>query len=425
MRPASPSTPTATATSWATAPAPQALGELAQWDEAALRALAQNLIERIAADAKHSTHLLAQRDAELLLRQTKIDALTHEIRVLRHFRFAAKTEAMDAPQAKLFAEANEEDIAAAQERLDQLCPPTRCAPGAKATPKRQALPAHLPRTEVRLEPQNTDCGCGQPMQRIGQDVSERLDYALGSFSVQRHIRGVWTCKCCEHMRQEAMPAQIIDGGIPSAALLAQVLIAKYDDHLPLYRQSEIYARSGVDLARSTLSAWVGQCGVALSPIVQALKAQLLQSAVLHADESPITVLGKGGKKGRGYIWAYASGQHENIHAVVFEIKPGRSGQYARDFLVHERQGPPGLPGSPENPALAPRRWAGHLVVDDYGGYKALFASAQANGQDAIVEVGCWAECRGSNSACALLDGTKRLRLWRRTRPARPRAQEIL
>ena len=191
MRSATHSAPTSTAT----APTPETLGEL---DQAALRALAQSLIERIAANAKQEVKL----QAELLLRQTKIDALTHEIRLLRHFRFAAKTEAMDAPQAKLFAEANEEDIAAAEQRLALLCPPTRPAPSAKTTPKRQALPAHLPRTEVLLDPQNTDCDCGKPMQRIGQDVSERLDYTPGSFTVQRHIRGVWACKCCEHMRQE-------------------------------------------------------------------------------------------------------------------------------------------------------------------------------------------------------------------------------
>jgi transposase len=406
MRSASSSTSNLTPTSTPEkgAPAP-ALAELAQLDEAALRALAQSLIERIAADAKQSTQLIEQQRAELLLRQTKIDALTHEIRVLRHFRFAAKAEAMDGPQAQLFAEANEEDLAAAQERLDQLCPPPRVTTTAKTTPKRQALPAHLPRIDVLLDPQNTDCGCGAPMQRIGQDVSERLDYVPGTFSVQRHIRGVWVCKCCEHMRQEAMPAQIIEGGIPTAALLAQVMVAKYDDHLPLYRQSEIYARSGVELARSTLSAWVGQCGVALSPIVQALKRQLLQSAVLHADESPITVLDKGGKKGRGYIWAYASGQHEKNRAVVFEIKAGRSGQYARDFLVHEREGPPGLPGQADKPELGARRWAGHLMVDDYAGYKALFVqastlpaeahagAAQAAHPGVIVEVGCWAHVR--------------------------------
>ena len=400
MRSTSHSTPTAEATSGVSALTQEALGELTQLDEAALRALAQSLIERIADDAKHSTELIAKRDVELTLRQAKIDALTHEIRLLRHFRFAAKTEAMDAAQVQLFAQANEEDIAAAQQRLAQLCPPTRLAPSAKAAPKRQALPAHLARTDVCLEPENTACGCGKPMQRIGQDVSERLDYAPGHFSVQRHIRGVWACKCCEHMRQEPMPAQIIDGGIPTAALLAQVLIAKYDDHLPLYRQSEIYARAGVELARSTLSAWVGQCAVALAPIVQTLKRQLLQSTVLHADESPITILDKAGKKGRGYIWAYASGQHENIHAVIFEIKAGRSGQYARDFLMHERQGPPPLP---EQPPTAPRRWAGHLVVDDYGGYKALFAqtpgdggNGNGNGNGApscVIEVGCWAHVR--------------------------------
>jgi transposase len=214
------------------------------------------------------------------------------------------------------------------------------------------------------------------------------------------------------MRQEAMPAQLIEGGIPSAALLAQVLIAKYDDHLPLYRQSEIYARSGVELARSTLAAWVGSCGVALSPLVQALKGQLLQSAVLHADESPVTVLGKGdkdgkgakggkdgrgGKSGRAYIWAYASGVHEPTQAVVFEIKPGRSGDYARDFLRHAPPGPP---------QLSCQRWAGHLVVDDYGGYKALFAQAPQHGErgtggtggaggtvPCVIEVGCWAHVR--------------------------------
>ena len=161
MRPAPHSTPTAQVA----APTPQALGGL---NEEALRALAHSLLERIATEAKHSTQLIDQQRAELLLRQTRIDALTHEIRVLRHLRFAAKTEAMNAPQAQLFKEANEEDIAAAQQRLEQLCPPTRPAPSAKAAPKRQALPAHLPRTEVRLEPQNTACGCGQPMRALAQ-----------------------------------------------------------------------------------------------------------------------------------------------------------------------------------------------------------------------------------------------------------------
>ena len=132
--------------------------------------------------------------------------------------------------------------------------------------------------------------------------SPRLDYVPGVFQVQRHIRGVWAFKCCQHLRQEAMPAQIIDAGIPTARLLAQVLISKYDDHLPLYRQNEIYARSGVDLSRSTLGDWVGDCGVALAPVAQALKEQLLRAGVLHADESPITILGgNGGQKARLHL----------------------------------------------------------------------------------------------------------------------------
>ena len=188
-------------------------------------------------------------------------------------------------------------------------------------------------------------------------------------------------------------------GIPTARLLAQVLIAKYDDHLPLYRQGEIYERTGVQLSSSTLADWVGACGVALAPIAQTLKAQLLQACVLHADESPIIILARKGQKTRGYIWAYATGAHEADDAVVYQIKEGRSGQHARDFLQHE---PPRrrIDQQVDDPPKI-KRWSGHLVVDDYGGYKALFVpgtgganldDANANAQS-IIEVGCWAHVR--------------------------------
>ena len=371
----------------------QALVALSQ---AQLCELAHSLIERIASDAKQSSIRESKLQSELQLRQAKIDALTHEIRLLRHLRFAAKTEAMDAVQAKLFEEANAEDLASAQQRLSELGVKAAPSTTPKSRPARQPLPANLPRVDIAHEPENTTCGCGQALSRISQDVSERLDYVPGSFQVERHIRGVWACKCCEHLRQEAMPAQIIDAGIPTPRLLAQVLIAKYDDHLPLYRQNEIYARAGVDISRSTLADWVGACGVALAPIAQALKAQLLRVEVLHADESPITILGSKGDKKRGYIWAYASGVHEPIDAVVYQIKEGRSGQHARDFLQHAPprphvdktdHGPPGI-----------KRWSGHLVVDDYAGYKALFVPSPGVGIDldidaVIIEVGCWAHVR--------------------------------
>lgn len=371
------------------------IGALDGLEPSTLRTLAQSLMERIAQDAKHSTHRESQLQSELQLRQAKIDALTVEIRLLRHLRFGAKTEAMDAVQVKLFEEANAEDLGAAEQQLAQLgIKTTPAAP--KDRPTRQPLPANLARVDIAHEPADTTCGCGNPLSRISQDVSERLDYVPGVFRVERHIRGVWACKCCAHLRQEAMPAQIIDAGIPTARLLAQVLIAKYDDHLPLYRQGEIYERAGVQISSSTLADWVGACGAALAPIAQALKAQLLQARVLHADESPITILARKGEKTRGYIWAYATGAHEAMDAVVYQIRPGRSGQHARDFLQHE---PPRrrIDQGGDDPPIS-KRWSGHLVVDDYGGYKALFvpgtsAPNEAGLDGSIIEVGCWAHVR--------------------------------
>ena len=189
------------------------------------------------------------------LRQTKIDALTQEIRILRHLRFAAKTEAMDAVQAKLFEEANAEDLASAEQRLEKLG--VKTAPTTpKSRPARQALPAHLPRVDIAHEPQSTTCGCGAPLSRISQDVSERLDYVPGSFRVERHIRGVWACKCCEHLRQEAMPAQIIDAGIPTARLLAQALNLAPAFLQPRFNLGLVHERLGQNDAAIAQWLWI-------------------------------------------------------------------------------------------------------------------------------------------------------------------------
>ena len=368
---------------------------LQSMDESALRSFTKELLGRIKIDNQQ----IQTQTAELQLRQSQIDKLTHEIALLRHLRFAAKTEASNLQQRSLFEEANAEDLGAAEKKLAELgacSPPTT----PKQHPVRQTLPKELPRIEIKHEPANTTCGCGQPMQRIREDASERLDYVPGTFQVERHVRGVWVCQCCECVRQEAMPAQIINGGIPTANLLAQVVVSKYMDHLPLFRQSKMFARSGVELSMSTLADWVGACGVALSPLVQALKEQLLQSHLLHADESPITILGTKGQTQRGYIWAYASGTHEPLQAVVFEVQAGRSGQYARNFLRHA---PPRSVGRDKDPPPG-KPWSGCLLVDDYGGYKALFASNSAVGEthatgnthawaEGILEVGCWAHVR--------------------------------
>jgi len=186
------------------------------------------------------------------------------------------------------------------------------------------------------------------------------------FTVERHIRGKWACKACETLIQAPVPPHVIDKGIPTNGLLAQVLVAKYGDHLPLYRQERIFARAGLAIPQSTLGGWVGICGVRLQPLVDALREELLRHSVLHADETPVQMLSPGkGKTHRAYLWAYSSTQYAEVRAVVYEFADGRSGEHARAFLGN---------------------WRGKLVVDDYSGYKAGFKLG-------ITEIGCMAHAR--------------------------------
>ena len=186
----------------------------------------------------------------------------------------------------------------------------------KRPPKREPLPPHLPRRDVLHEPESTACGCGCPMKRIGQDVSEKLDYEPGVFTVERHVRGKWACARCQKLVQAPVPPHIIHMSIPTASLLAQVLVAKFLDHLPLYRQEFIFKRVGMAIARSTLAQWVGECGAQLQPLVDALSAELRRHGVLHADETPVAMLKPGNKKTHtAYIWTYCTTSFNPTKAV--------------------------------------------------------------------------------------------------------------
>jgi transposase len=339
-----------------------------------LRDLTATLVARIAdRDALINVHeaeriahqaQLARRDEELKHKQLRIDQLTHEMATLKRWRYGRHSEQLDTLQRSLLDESIDADLEAIGIELQTL--QTKPSPEPKAKPRRTALPSAFARRDIRHEPAHTQCGCGCELERIGEDVSEKLDYTPGIFEVERHIRGKWVCRRCETLIQAPVAPHIIDKGIPTTGLLAQVLIAKYLDHAPLYRQEAIFERAGLAIPRSTLAQWVGACGVKLQPLVDGMRALLLTRPVLHADETPVPMLKPGlGRTHRAYLWSYSSSEYDPMATVIYDFADSRSGAHARDFLG---------------------TWSGKLVCDDYSGYKALF-------ERGVTEIGCMAHAR--------------------------------
>ena len=335
-----------------------------------LRTLAAQLL----AEVEQKDELIEQKD-EMIERKSRAnrhleainEKLAHENAILKRHRFARRSEILSQQQCSLLDELIDADIGAIEEELARAKEAVSEKPEEKkAKPKRTPLPPELPRITIEHEPENTTCHCGCQLKRIGEDVSEKLDYTPGTFTVERHVRGKWVCRECEAIIQAPVPVQIIDKGIPTSGLLSHVLIAKYADHLPLYRQESIFTRAGLPIARSTLADWVGRCGVALQPLVDALRETLVTHPILHADETPVQMLSPGKKKThRAYVWAYASTNFSKVKGVVYDFAPGRSGEHARTFL---------------------KTWQGKLVCDDFAGYKESFKRG-------ITEIGCMAHAR--------------------------------
>jgi transposase len=314
-----------------------------------------------------------RKASELLAAQTKIQALMLEVMHLRRMKYGVRSEALGAETKDLFQETLASDIAAAEAELaqrqaateEQQPPPPR-TPRARAG--RQTLPEHLPRIEHRHEPESCTCGqCGKDLTLIGEDISEQLDVEPAKFFVHRHIRPQYACRGCETVTAAAIPPAVIDGGLAAPGLLAWMIVGKYLDHLPLYRLEGMAAREGVTLARSTLADWVGRVGVALTPLSERLAELLRQRSILHADETPVRQLDPGsGKTHRAYLWAYLTNRLETgPPIVVFDYQTSRAGAHARNFLG---------------------AWQGQLMVDDYGGYKALFTQG-------VTELGCMTHAR--------------------------------
>ncbi len=315
-------------------------------------------------------------ETDIQAKDLKIQALILELAHLRRLRYGVKSEALSGLQRDLFEESSNEDIAALEAEVEQADDQAGSTATKPKRPRagRQPLPAHLPRIEHRHEPESCQCGqCGKDLVKIGEDITEQLDVEPAKFFVHRHIRPQYACRHCETITAAPVPPAIIDGGLAAVGLLAWVLISKYLDHLPLYRLEQIAARDQVILARSTLAEWVGRTGVALQPLVDRLTELLLKRGTLHIDETPVPQLDPGsGKTKRAYLWAYRSNDLEaGPRIIVFDYRGGRSGEHARQFLG---------------------AWQGHLMVDDYGGYKALFMAAR-QAAPPCIELGCWAHAR--------------------------------
>jgi transposase len=296
------------------------------------------------------------------------------VAALRQAMFGRKSEKANPDQFELALEDIEAGIAQveAEGEANPMVTPTQTSKPRNTN--RGALPKHLPRIEEVIAPDSTVCGCGTERHVIGEDVSERLDIVPAQFQVIVTRRPKYACRSCENgIVQVPALTHLIPGGMPTEVTIAHVLVSKYADHLPLYRQAQIYSRQGIDLDRSTLAAWVGRAAFELHPVFDALITDLKRSSKLFMDETRAPVLDPGRKKTKtGYFWALARDDRpwngDDPPGVAFTYAPGRSGQYAEDII---------------------KGFSGILQVDGYAGYNRLL---QRQGQD-IQLAYCWAHAR--------------------------------
>jgi transposase len=319
--------------------------------------------------------IIRAQASELAAKGSVIEQLRAELAVLKRARFGTSSEklARIIDQLELALGECEADEAAAEE--ERAVPAPRAKPD---RPARQLLPPHLPREAVVHAPPAMcpDCGAGDVLKR-GEDVTEVLDYVPASFRVIRHVRPRVVCSSCDRAMQAPPPHLPIERGKPGSGLVAHVLAAKYCDHLPLYRQAEIYAREGVDLSRSTMADWVGRASALMEPLTEALAAHVFSGDHLHGDDTPVPVLAPGnGKTRQGRLWVYVrdgrpAGDAETPPAACYRYSPDRKG-------IHPQR------------HLEPFR--GVLHADGYAGFKDIY---KAGGPDEprVLEAACWAHVR--------------------------------
>src|SRR3989475_150524 len=312
---------------------------------------------------------LLSKEEQLASRDEEIERLKLLIAKLRRMQFGRKSEKLDWQIEQLELKLDELQASRAQ----QLAAPMAASVVNRAAKRgRQPLPAHLPRETHRVLPQQEACpDCGGALKPLGEDVSEMLEYVPEHFKVIRQVRPKLACACCDKIVQAAAPSRPIERGMAGPGLLAHVLVSKYADHLPLYRQAEIYARDGVELDRSTLADWVGGTAQLLEPLVEALRRYAIAAGKLHADDTPVPVLAPGnGKTKTGRLWTYVRDDRptgdQAAPAVWFAYSPDRKGEHPERHL---------------------RKFCGTLQADAYAGFNQLYENGR------IQEAACWAHVR--------------------------------
>jgi transposase len=315
--------------------------------------------------------LVLAKQSELDSRRNEIESLKLLILKLRRMQFGPRSEKLSRDIAQL--ELQLEDLEASQAASETVpAQPATLTQNDKRKPARRPLPAELPREIETIAPKQDACpDCGGALKHLGDDVCETLEYVPARFQVIRTVRPKLSCACCSLILQEPAPHKPIDRGLAGPGLLAHVLVAKYADHLPLYRQSDIYAREGVELDRSTLADWVGGASRTLQPLVDVLKKYVLSAEKLHGDDVPVPVLEPGnGKTKTGRLWTYVRDDRpagsESPSAVWFAYSPDRKG---------------------EHPAGHLKNYKGILQADGYAGFNRLYEKG------AVREAGCWAHVR--------------------------------
>ncbi|HVI80879.1 MAG TPA: IS66 family transposase [Candidatus Acidoferrum sp.] len=327
-------------------------------------------------DAAALRDMVIEQHAQISSHEAEVERLRLIIARLRRLQFGRKSEKIqrEIEQLELQLEELEAGNAEKREGTEKTLAPAAAAVFAATTrkPARRSLPDHLPREVAVHEPEQNDCpACGGHLSELGEDVSEMLEYVPARFKVVRHVRPKLSCTQCDTIVQAEAPTRPIARGLAGPGLLAHVLVSKYTDHLPLYRQAEIYARDGVDLERSTLADWVGATSELLNPLHEALRRYVMSAGKLHADDTPVPVLAPGqGRTKQGRLWTYVRDDRpagdRAAPAVWFTYSPDRRGEHPHRHLAD---------------------FKGTLQADAYAGFNRLYDTGR------IQEAACWAHVR--------------------------------